>query len=454
MKITDYRIVISKNALFNERRAASFIRENVKLVCGKKIPIVYDVEEPTPLEIVVGRTSREVLDGLSLERSESGIWEFLLKKLGDRLYLTGLGVEPEDPPYTSAYQPLNDGAVGTALAAYHFVERILGYDFIYSAFEDFPESPELEMPEEYNYVFTRDALRRIMPEWIDGASIHSLNCTGRIDYNIGSFIIKTKEGRIIVIDGGRGDELPRLIESLKVISGEEVPTVTAWLFSHLHDDHYGAYVRLTEDEWRNKIKVLDVYCDFISRAHWEAKAFGSNVLLPGAYDAIMGSDKTLGASIHVVKKGDRISVDEVSFDVIHVPDPSHASQMNVNDTTTIYKMTYDNGQTIMFLGDAEWVCNEDLIENCADLLKSDVVQVGHHGCGNVSKRCYELIDAKAYIWQCGLRFWYQEKGEGVNTHNVGLVKYRTYMMERGIKKENIYLSIDKIDSLPLPIPIY
>ena len=38
MKITDYRIVISKNALFNERRAASFIRENVKLVCGKKLP--------------------------------------------------------------------------------------------------------------------------------------------------------------------------------------------------------------------------------------------------------------------------------------------------------------------------------------------------------------------------------------------------------------------------------
>lgn len=454
MKITDYRIVISQNATFNERRAASFIRENVKLVCGKKLAIVYDSEEPMPLEIVVGKTSREQLDGISFQRSEAGTWEFVLEKCGARLYLAGLGIEPDEMPYKSAYKPLNDGAVGTALAAYHFVEKILGYDFMYSAFEDFPESPDLEMPEEYNYKFTREVLRHRMPEKIDGAAIYSLNCTGRIEWNTGSFIIKTKKGRLIVIDGGRDDELPRLIEALRTISGEDVPTVTAWIFSHLHDDHYGAYVRLTEEEWHGKIKVLDVYCNFISRAHWEAKAVGSNAVLPAAYDAIMESDKTLSASIHVVKKGERISVDEVDFDVIHVPDPARAADMNVNDTSVVYKMTYDNGQTIMFLGDAEWVCNEDLVENCADLLKSDIVQVGHHGCGNVSKRCYELIDAKVYIWQCGLRFWYQEKGEGINTHNVGFVKYRTYMMQRGIKKENIYVSIDKIDSLPLPIPIY
>lgn len=454
MKISEYRIVLSQRATFSERRAATFICENVKLVCGKKLPIVSDSEDPSPLEIVVGKTSREDLDGVCFERNVDGTWEFVLTKCGERLYLSGLGVEPDDRPYTSAYNPLDDGAVGTALAAYHFVERILGYDFIYSPFEDFPESPELEMPEEYHYEFTRKELRSVMPEKIDGAAIYSLNCTGRIEWNTGSFIIKTKEDRLIVIDGGRGDELPRLIEALKTISGEDVPTVTAWIFSHLHDDHYGAYVRLTEDEWREKIKVMDVYCNFISRAHWEAKAFGDNAVLPGAYDAIMGSDKTLGATIHVVEKGERISIDEIDFDVIHVPDSTRAANMNVNDTTTVYKMTYDNGQTIMFLGDAEWVCNEDLVNNCADLLKSDVVQVGHHGCGNVSKKCYELIDAKVYLWQCGLRFWYQEKGEGINTHNVGLVRYRTYMMERGTKKENIYVTIDKIHSLPLPIPIY
>lgn len=454
MRISDYRIVISSDAVFNERRAASFVRENVKLVCGKKLPIVTDNEQPTPFEIVVGKTNRERIDGINVERHENGTWEFIVAKCGDRLYLCGLGTRPAEPPYTSAYNAMNDGAVGTAMAAYHFVEKILGYDFIYSTFEEFPELPDLEMPSEYNYKFTREELRRGMPKKIEGAALYSLNCTDRLDWNIGSFIIKTKGNKLIVIDGGHTEELPRLIECLKSISGEDVPTVTAWIFSHLHGDHYGAYTRLTEEEWRDKLNVLDVYCNFISREFWEAKATGSNVILPGAFDAVMNSDETLGAKIHVVNKGDRITVDEVDFDVIHVPDPARGGQMNVNDTSVVYKMTYDGGQTIMFLGDAEWVCDEDLVSNCADMLKSDVVQVGHHGGGNVSRECYELIDAKVYIWQCGERFWYQDKGEGINTHNIGFVRYRTYMMERGTKKENIYVAIDKIDSLPLPIPIY
>ena len=454
MKISNYRIVISKNPAFNERRAAYFIRDNVKLVCGKAIPVVSDTEEPSPFEIVVGKTSREDMDPVAITRHSKGEFEYVLAKCSERLYVSGLGERIDEPPYTSAYLTITDGCIGTVMAAYHFVERILGYNFIYSPFVDIPEAPELEMPIEYNYSFTREALKQAMPERIDGAAIYSLNCTERIDWNIGSFIIKTRENKLIVIDGGHEEELPRLINCLKVISGDEVPTVTAWIFSHLHNDHYGAFKLLTETEYRDKLTVKDVYCNLISREYWERKAVGSNADKPEAYDAIMGSDKTLGASVHVVKRGDRITVDEIDFDVIHVPDPSRADDMNVNDTSTVYKMTYDKGQTIMFLGDAEWVCNEDLVNNCAQLLKSDVVQVGHHGCGNVSRECYDIIDAKAYIWQCGEKFWYQDKGEGLNTHNVGLIRYRYYMMSRGIKEENIYVSIDQIHSLPLPIPIH
>ena len=451
MKITDYRIVVSGDARLNELRAASFIRENIRLVCGRKLPLVRDTEPPTPYEIVVGETKREELDGLLIPRTLSGIWEYSVTKYGTRLYITGHGIAPEEPPYNSAYTKLNDGAVGTVMAAYHFVEKILGYRFVYSSFIEFPERPELEMPESYEYRFTREVLRASMPEKIEGAALYSLNCTERLDWNIGSFIIKTRDGELIVIDGGHKEELPRLIECLRVISGEDRPTVSAWIFSHLHGDHYGAYTRLTEDEWREKLTVCDVYCNLLTREHWVAKGDPELVL---AYDTIMGSDKTLGAKIHVVKKDDVISVGEIKFEVLHVPDPTRAAEMNVNDTSVVYKMDYNGEQSIMLLGDAEWVCNEDLVESCAERLRADVVQVGHHGCGNVSKKCYELIGAKAYIWQCGERFWYQDSGEGINTHNVGYIRYRSFMMELGTKLENVYVTLDKIHSLPLPIKIY
>ena len=108
----------------------------------------------------------------------------------------------------------------------------------------------------------------------------------------------------------------------------------------------------------------------------------------------------------------------------------------------------------MFLGDAEWVCNNDLLGNHRDELKSDVVQVGHHGCGNVSEECYNAIAADVYLWQLGNRFWYGEKGEGIATHNTGVIRCRNWMKRRGVKKENIYVNRHELLAFKLPMEKY
>ena len=171
------------------------------------------------------------------------------------------------------------------------------------------------------------------------------------------------------------------------------------------------------------------------------------------YDAIMGSEQTLNTNVHVVQRGDVIRVDEVGFEVLSVPEPEYAAKMRANDSSVVYKMNYDGRQSIMFLGDAEWIGNNDLLTYPPEVLKCDVVQVGHHGCGSVSRDCYERIGAQVYIWQCGKRFWYQESSEGLNTHNVGYIRYRAFMKELGAKQENVYVTMDQIHSLPLPIPV-
>ena len=455
-KITDYRIVLSETPKTSELRAACFLREKIKLICGKKLPLVSDAEAPVPLEIAVGKTNRETLDGITLTRSRAGVWEYVMLKKGERLYLAGLGTPPEtEPPYNTAYRKLDDGAIGTVMAAYRFVEDVLRYPFVYADLEEFPENPDAEMPTEYDYRFTREALSLQRPRPIEGAALYSLNTVARLEWNVGSFIVKTRMGKLIVIDGGHMGDLPRLVECLKSVSGKEVPTVTAWLFSHLHDDHHGAYLRLCrEQEWQDKVTVKDVYHHFLPREFYTDISKEASAHFGPEHDAIMNSDKMLGATLHTVTAGERITVDEIDLDVLHVPDISFGKQMNVNDTSVVYKMTYDKGQTVMFLGDAEWIGSNDLVDNHADDLPSDVVQVGHHGCGNCSDECYRLIGAKAYIWQCGERFWYQDCGEGLNTHNVGFIHYRTMMKKFGIKDENVYVTLSDIDSFPPPMPIY
>ena len=456
-KIVDYRIVISENANTSELRAASFIRANIKLVCGKTLQIVRDSEQPTALEIVVGKTNREALDGVQLTRSREGVWEYVMFTRDERFYLTGLGVAPDvEPPYNTAYRKLDDGGVGTVMAAYHFVEDVLGYQFIYGIYDAYPETPELEMPEGYSYRFTRERFRAQRPENIEGASIHWLQCSEVIDWNNQSFIIKTENGKLIAFDGGHAQETDRFIRCLKTLSGEEVPTVSAWLFSHFHGDHYGVYHKLCTDEnYRGCVKVENFYCNLATEEFYTKLSKEANPKNAPIRAAMLDSETTLGAKVHTVFRGDVIEVDGISFEVMHAPLEQDYGDMNMNDSSVVYKMTHQkSGQTIMFLGDAEWVCNNHLVAEQGQRLKSDIVQVGHHGCGNVSRECYELIGAKVYWWPIGERFWYGESGEGLNTHNTGVERMRVYMKELGVKNENVYVNMDRIISAPLPFPIY
>jgi len=459
-KVSDYKIVITANATENERRAASFIRDNARLVCGKIIPIVYDTETPDVKEIVVGATTRELVDSLDFKRyrdtSSGGVWEYVIRSAGDRLYLTGLGTELDsEPPYTSAYRHLDDGMIGTVMAAYHFVEDVLGYNFLYSSYIDIPENPDVSIPDNYNYDFTREALRSKEPKIFDGAAFYTLHGAEELHCNMGGMIFKSRSGKIAVVDGGRIPDTERFLRILRKVSGKEVPYVDSWLFSHFHTDHFGVYYTLCSDErYRGKISVGTFYCNLLTEEFYTTLAKEKVNNAAAIRSAMISPDSPTGAEVCIVKKGDKIFVDEMEFEVIHAPDISMADKMNMNDSSVVYKMTYDKQQTMMLLGDAEWVCSNDLTANCRDKLKSDIVQVGHHGCGNVSAECYELIDADVYIWQTGEKFWYSDCGEGLNTHNTGVIRTRAYMMRRHPDMRNVYVVKDEILSSPLPMKIY
>ena len=176
-KIIDYTIVISQFAGATEKRAAALLREKIKVICGKKVPLVTDDADPVPLEIVVGKTNREELDGLDFQRAEQKIWEFVLKTAGERLYITGLGVDPGPLPYTSPYVVYNDGQISTAYGVYWFVEKLLGCNMMFAASADFTEKPDLELPEVFCFYHTTEALQNQLPEKLPGAAMYLIPTT-------------------------------------------------------------------------------------------------------------------------------------------------------------------------------------------------------------------------------------------------------------------------------------
>lgn len=451
-KVIEYQIIISQNAGATEKRSAALLQEKIKLICGTKIPVLTDETAPSPLEIVVGQTNREALDGLSFQRAPKKLWEYALLTVGSRFYITGLGVKPEPAPFLSSYEVYNDGQIGTAHGVYVFIEKILGYDMMFSGYCDLPEKPELEMPENYRHFRTAEALQAQLPEKPEGASVHFIPSCTKLEWQMTSIIFRTASGKLIVVDGGRIEDTEHVLQALEHLSDGKKPVVSAWLLSHMHDDHFGFYVELCENPaLRDRVTVEHFYCNLLSEEFYLKTSQECDPRHGVVRNLLLDPKQNIAREIHTVQTGDVITVDEFAFEVLHVPSEDRATDMNMNDSSVVYKLNYNDQQTIMLLGDAEWVCSNDLVENQKDKLKSDVVQVSHHGCGNVSEECYKLIDAKYYIWQVSPRFWYSDGGSGLNTRNTGVSNTFLYIGEAGGKAENFFRDMEGIVSLSLPI---
>ena len=60
------------------------------------------------------------------------------------------------------------------------------------------------------------------------------------------YIALTENGKIIVIDGGYGDDAEDIIELLKSNCSEDTPHIDLWIITHPHFDHYGALKEITK----------------------------------------------------------------------------------------------------------------------------------------------------------------------------------------------------------------
>ena len=68
-----------------------------------------------------------------------------------------------------------------------------------------------------------------------------------------------------------------------------------------------------------------------------------------------------------------------------------------NDTSLVFRVTAC-GETYMFLGDASETMSGILVNKYGALLKSDIVQVAHHGYGGGTKEVYDAIQAPIVFW--------------------------------------------------------
>ena len=227
-----------------------------------------------------------------------------------------------------------------------------------------------------------------------------------------SYIMRLPDGRFLIIDGGYAtdDEINRIRDHLiKYTPDGEKPVIAGWFLTHLHWDHFGAYLKFVEN-YADDVVLEGMYYNF------PATGSGLNFEAPkiGRYAKEWMKAK-LYDKLHSGMTLDFGGV-EVAVMCTH-EDVYPGKPIDGNDTGVVFRISA-NGQRIMFLGDCrDGECNAMISRLGADELKCDIVQFSHHGYEGATVEMYDIIGAETVLWPMNIIGW-QETGYKTIPQNV------------------------------------
>ena len=99
---------------------------------------------------------------------------------------------------------------------------------------------------------------------------------------------------------------------------------------------------------------------------------------------------------------------------------------------------FDTGNTtFLVLGDTGINSSKKLLETQKDKLKSDIVQMAHHGQQGATEELYKEINPRVCMWPTPTWLWNNDAGEGYNTGPWKTVETREWMEKLNVKENYV-----------------
>ncbi len=276
---------------------------------------------------------------------------------------------------------------------------------------------------------------------LGGNTVYMLPCA-TTNQNM-SFIVVNSDGQIIMIDGGYEADAQNIINMVKALQpGVEKPVITAWLLTHGHIDHISAISTVLNSR---EVTVNAVYHDIPSEDAWATAKTAGYDNGSGDTDATARTNlytalESAGLTAIRPQTGVSLTFGSATFDILYTPTDNGTFTSNYgNNTSVIYKLNTTE-KDVLFLGDAGTDLGAWLLENKAEELKSDIVQMAHHGQNGVRQPVYQAIAPSIALWPTPDWVWSNRDGMGT----LETLTVRGWMEELGTTN---YVSKDGIIKL-------
>ena len=215
-------------------------------------------------------------------------------------------------------------------------------------------------------------------------------------------IFRLEDGRFIVVDGGRyvpaaGPLIRKTLRSLAV--DKDNITVAAWFLTHAHDDHTGGFVHFTDDlNLHKQIKIENVIHHMVTPEQY------ATVNDPAQSDRVRGVLANKLADTNVIKAhtGQVFYIGGMEIEMLFTYEDLEPSPLEYMNTTSLVFRVTAEGNSVMVLGDASLVTSNHLVKAYKQYMKSDMVQIAHHGFDGGTVSLYKAIDARVALWPTGV----------------------------------------------------
>ncbi|MBQ2767685.1 MAG: hypothetical protein IJF49_06365 [Clostridia bacterium] len=245
-----------------------------------------------------------------------------------------------------------------------------------------------------------------------------------------SFVWQLADGSYIIVDGGFNNvhDTQTLYRYMKNNAPDpENITIAAWLITHGHGDHHGAYYRFSE-VYGKKVNVELVIGNFPTSDFIEG-----GVSPNGVSSIVTNAQKYFaGSKFLTAHTGQKLYLRDAVLEILYTQEdilPQTFSDLNT--ASLAFSITL-GGQRFLILGDADELACAILYHAFGDYLKSDFIQTSHHGYSNGSSGSYGTLSvykaaaAPVVLWPVGD---YNYK------HVVGAYSYSKYLQEAETTKE-------------------
>lgn len=225
---------------------------------------------------------------------------------------------------------------------------------------------------------------------------YTVNCSNPTDCSGLSSVMTLEDGRFIIIDGGYTADAHALYNYLSDHNlRSDGITIAAWILTHAHGDHIGAYQAFVKTYGKK------VNCEYIvSNALPSSVTMsneGSSTALSNLSTAqyAFANNNTRVLKMHA---GQSVWFCNTELRMLYTHENYYPTTPSwLNPVSLVFQLRV-NGQTVLFTGDCELDGNDKLTRMWGSELKADIFQINHHGYSGVVDSVVNYVDPKIALW--------------------------------------------------------